>query len=313
MNDALFSLLGLPVTAHGLGAAIALSACAILLLVHFQKSGLGQRTGEVFLLMALPLCLLLARTAFVLARVYFFLERADGLAFRLYQGGYTIWGALPGFLLAGLLSARACGQKAARVLDAAAPLGLLSIALLRFLEGLSQQGYGQEVGLPFLRFFPFAVMNEYGEMRHAVFVLEGLAALLFALWCWRFRPRRPGDSTRLALILFCAFQLLFESFREDEYLSWGFVRVGQLFSALTLFFLLLGGLFARGHQGSHRAPRHLLVTGFALLILLIIAIEFALDKTTLPTLLLYAVMSGACLGLFAITRAAALQKEGGFS
>lgn len=313
MNDALFYIAGLPVTAHGLGATLGLIFCSLLLLHRFIKTGLGQRTGEVFLLVSLPLCLLLARLVFVLARLYFFLERADGLSLRLWQGGYTVWGALPGFLLAGWLTGKICKKPAARVLDAAAPLGLLAIGLFRFLEGFSHQGYGQEVGLPFLSFFPFAVQNEFGEMRYAIFLLEGLAALLFAFFCVRYPKKRQGDRTRLALILFCAFQLLFESLREDEFLNWGFVRVGQLFSALILFYLLMTGLFSRRQAGSSRAPRHLLITGFALCILLIIAIEFALDKTTLPTLLLYGCMTGCALLLYVFTRQAALKKEGGFS
>ena len=215
MPGALFHLLGLPVTAYALGMAASLLLSAALLLLCAGRAGIPPKTAETFLLLALPLGLIAARLDYVLVRLPFFLGRGDGLAFRFWQGGTTLWGALAGFLLAARLSARLEHMETGRLLDAFAPAGLTLLALGRFCEGLAGQGFGEEA-LPQLSFFPFAVPNEWGEWRWAVFLLSGLAALLFILPVLRAKGLQPGGRARLALILVCAFQILFESFREDE-------------------------------------------------------------------------------------------------
>lgn len=298
MNEALFSFFGQPVTVYALLMALSAAMAAGFAAVHLSRAGFSPRAAEIFVLLAIPLCLLFSRAVFVAARLSFFLERGDGMAFRLWQGGYTIWGAILGFLLAGYLNARITGHRAPKLLDALAPAGMLMVALGRFLEGAAAQGFGEE-SLPALRFFPFSVKNVFGEWRWAVFMLEGLAALLFMLIVLKDKDLYPGWRIRHALALLCASQILFESFREDEFLRWGFVRAGQVFPAVLLFALLLEALYK---GGGWRAPRHQALSLFALLILAVTALEFALDKTTLSTALIYTLMLLAVSGLYALVR-----------
>ena len=307
MPEPLFMLGGLPVTAYALGMAISLSLVAFLVAAGLKRAGYPPRVAEVFLLIALPLGLLLSRLAYVLIRFYFFLGWGEGLAFRFWQGGYSVWGAVLGFLLAVGLTARANRVKAAPLNDLLMPYALKMLALGRFCEGLAGLGFGQEVPSG-LAFFPIAVGNEYGEWRFAVFMLEGVAALLFALLAYRYPKQVPGDASRLALILFCAFQILFESLRKDEVLSWGFVKSSQVMGAAGLLILMVEGLFFR-KKNSWRQPRHLALAGFALLVLLIAGLEYAVDKTSININLIYALMTGCCLGLCALTlRASTLGK-----
>lgn len=294
----LFHLAGLPVTAYALGMAGSVLISAIVLWHGFSRNGLQKPVAERLLLIALPLCLLLGRLFYVLIRAPFFLSRGDGLAYRLYQGGTTVWGALAGLLLAALLVSRWEGIRPKKLLDAIAPAALLMLALGRFCEGLAGQGFGEEASQA-LSFFPFAVGNEWGEWRWAIFMVEGAAALVFLLLI--LRVKTPGSRVALALALLCASQILFESLREDEFLRWGFVRAGQVMAALFLFAQLLHGLYASARWS---APRHLAVAAFALLLLVVAAVEYALDKTGISTLLLYGLMSLAVLGLFALVRRA---------
>ncbi len=303
MPRTLFTLFGLPVTAYALGMTLALLLAAGAWLLHARRQGIPARAAEAFLLLALPLGLLLARLAYVLIRLPFFIGRGDLLALRFWQGGATLWGALAGFFLAGLLAAKANRLAAGKLLDAAAPAGLLLLALGRLCEGLAGQGFGEEAP-PQLSFFPLAVQNQWGEWRWAVFLLAGCAALAFVWLVARTRGLRLGGRALLALMLVCASQIFFESFREDEFLRWGFVRAGQLVPALILFGLLLWGL--RHRPGLWPWPRHQAIAGFALLILVITACEFALDKTTLSSLLIYGLMLLSVLGLFHLTRRVAL-------
>lgn len=306
MSEPLFSLYGFPVTAYGLGIFLSLALCAVFAALHLKKQGFEPRTLETFLLFAIPLGVILGRAVYVLIRLNFFLGWENALALRFWQGGYSVWGVILAFLLAGVLTGKLLHIKPARLLDALAPGALLMLALSRFMEGFAGQGFGQEVPA-LLRFFPFAVVNEYEEWRYAVFVLEGLAALVFMLKVLRYKGEE-GNKTRLALILFCAFQIVFESLREDEVLSWGFVKASQMFSAIGLYLILLGGLYFRGNS-AWRAPRHLAQATFFLLIFVIVGLEFAIDKTTIDINLIYIVMTAVCLGLCLLVRHCAINKE----
>ena len=306
MTAPLFTMIGLPVTAYALAMSLGLAVLCLWLMLSAKKAGLPQARTEWFLLLALSLGLLLARLVYVLVRIYFFLDRPDGLAFRIWQGGTALWGALLGFLLAGWLSARVTRTKAAPWLDFLTPYGLLAIALGRFCEGLSGQGFGQEAP-PGLGFFPVSVVNEWGVWRFAVFLLSGVLALVFAFAAAKAPLRRPGDRLRLGLSLFCAAQVWLESLREDQFLCWGFVKAAQLFSVLILFYLLLEGLFFRG--GSFTWPRHIALALFTLCVAVIIAMEFALDKTTININLIYGIMFLGCLGLGWLSAGASLKGE----
>ena len=304
MSGELFHILGLPVTGYALALAVSVLLVFLAARLGARKAGVTASQVDVFFIFALPLCLLLARLVFVLVRLPFFLDRADGLALRAWQGGYTIWGVFLGFFLAALIASRVSGSNLPRLLDHLAGPGLLLVALTRFAEGLSGQGYGGEAAI---HFFPLAVENEWGEWRWAVFMLEGAAALLFFFLVNRHKGR-PGSKAILALTFYCAFQMLFESLREDEYLVWGFVRVTQLFSALTLAGLTARGLFGGARKYGWQPPRHLAISGFMLCILLIIILEFALDKTAISSFALYGAMLLACVFLFRITYIASVRE-----
>lgn len=307
MGETLFHVAGLPVTAYALGMTLSLALSAAVFYVTAGKRGIGGEVRERFLLYALPLSLVLGRLLYVLIRLPFFLNRPDGLAFRFWQGGTTFWGAVAGMLLAALLVARQGGIRPAALLDAAAPAALLMLALGRFCEGLAGQGFGEEAAAG-LSFFPVAVANEWGEWRYAIFMLEGLAALLFLLILQRKKHPVPGAGAKTALILVSAFQILFESLREDEFLRWGFVRVGQLIPVAVLLYLLVDALYL-SCDANWRAPRHYPIVLFAGMAIVLIALEFALDKTTLGTLLLYGVMLLMVLGLLALTLRTAVAKQ----
>lgn len=307
MGTTLFTIAGFPVTAYALGMAVSLGVSVLAAFFFLKKAGLSQKLSERFVIGAILLGLLLARLFYVLIRLPFFMTRPDGLAFRFWQGGYTLWGALAGFVLAAAITAAKSGVKPAVILDAAAPAGLLMLALGRFCEGLSGQGFGEEA-ITRLQFFPLATLNEWGEWRYAVFMLEGAAALVFLGIVLSRKNWQAGSRFSLSLVLVCAFQILFESLREDEFLRWGFVRVGQLMAVLVLFYLLIHALFIK-KETAWQAPRHFAVTLFLFFTIILIALEFALDKTHLPTLVLYGIMVAAVIGKLILLWKVAVMKH----
>ena len=131
-------------TVYGYGLAVAMAAAVALGLAAwtFKRAGLRAGTLSWVALLAVPLGLAGARLLY--ARMYWELITWDGLSglWRLPGGGFMLYGALIGVLLAAWLAARLTKQNAALLLDALAAPAALMIALCRLAEGLAGQGYG---------------------------------------------------------------------------------------------------------------------------------------------------------------------------
>lgn len=296
----LFTLFGFPIYAYG--AALATSIGLGLLLCHrcFKRSFSNPPQADALALWVIPAALLGARVVYCLARLDGIIADLSGsFVYKLWLGGYSIVGALLGGVLGAWFFARRKRLALMKLLDAAAPGALLVIALCRGAECFTAQGLGDLVENPALCFFPFGVADMYGDFYIPVFFWEGLAALGIMLWALhRIRQGRAQETASLALLLLCACQVFLESLREDDSLRFGFVRFNQLASVVGI----LGVMLLLAH--SRKTPRPVLakrLIGFFLLVLLMIGIEFALDKTPWNHVLLYGVMIAALCGCVALT------------
>ena len=282
--------------ALALAAAAALSLAALVL--SCARAGLGARRGALAAALAVPLCLVGARGYYLLMN--------NVLGGRILMGGlvspypyeHAMCGAVLGAMLAAVLAARLTGECSSRLLDALAPAGLLMIALARFAEVFSDFGWGQVIDDPALCFFPVAAQDMFGQWHGAVFVLEGLLALLVLVAALRRRGDVPGGRFAFALIAWSVAQIFCESLRAET-LRWGFVRVQQVQCAvMMLCVLMLRTGRRRGHvpAGAWAA----FVFGAAAVVLM----EFALDKSDWPHVLCYAVMALASAAMAAAVHAA---------
>ncbi len=301
MKHVLFTAFGLPVTAYALGVVMALAAGLCLLWWEQRRNHLRADTAEIFALLALPLGLIGARLFYCLARLDVYLEMGAGSILRLWEGGYALWGAVGGAVLAALLTAKMTRQSPVKLLDALAAPAALTIALSRFAEGFNGEGIGLEVYETAFQRFPFAVFNADWEIWNwAIFMLEGAAALaILALMLVKRLHRHPGDRAKLFVILYCSSQILLESLRRDQFLRWLFVRVSQLTAALVLSGLMFCALarWVKAPQEARMAKKHLIWNWVAFLacVGICIGMEFAVDKSAaMPVWLCYSVMALCC-------------------
>ncbi len=276
----------------------------------------GRKLKKAALGLTVPLSLFLgllgARAFYVLARFDLFLEVGFNQFFTtdieggMYWGsvnGGALWGALGGAALGALIAGRISGEKVSRLLDALAPGGALAIAFCRFGEFSVGEGIGPEVSVEGLCFFPVAVVNEWGEWKYAVFMLEGLAALI--IFMVLMSPRdgwKDGYRARLFLILYSSGQILFEALRRDNFLRWLFVRVSQVTAAVVLLGLFVFAIFRwAGKNPEERMPkRNLILCGAAFLLLAgaVIALEFAVDKSAEISVAMAYLMEACCAAGF---------------
>ena len=190
-------------------------------------------------------------------------------------GSVNVMGFAAGILLAAPITAALTKRRAADYLDMAVAPAMVMYILARMVEPLSGQGLG-----------------DFMEMEVCVsFIEAALTAIVLAIVPYlRGKSRKEGTLFQYALTLWCLVQILPESLRLDDSLSvFVFARVTHLGLAVTLGVTLLRLLIAgRKHLSAKEIT--LDVIGLAAGLGLAIGTIFALDKSNLPKLLVYAVM-----------------------
>lgn len=306
-----------PVTVYAYGAAVAVAACISLFAASrgFRKADIAKGTLSWFALLAIPLSVLCGRLLYCLIRWGWFWQKGASWFFAFQEGGFVLYGALLGGLLAAWLTARITKQKSVRLLDALAAPAALMIALCRLAEGLADEGYGWDMESWFsdggmslfhledpsqLFFFPLGHFRADWETWYwAVYVAEAIFAFGLFLYLRRRREARPGDQAALFLLLYAAGQILFESMRQDSVLRWGFVRASQVLSAVAVAAVL--ALWSC-RAASHGKTVALSWAGVIACMLVVIAMEFGVEKKIvflewLPIAACYLVMAAACAGM----------------
>ncbi len=303
------NVFGLPVQAYSILLMLAAVVCAVLMHMQAVRKGLKKSTAFTYVLCAAPLALFLARLIYCAVRYeWIFLDEMGEFGglwhfFEIGNGGLNIVGAILGCLLAGAVCAWITHQKAGAILDAAAPFGALLIALARFAQPLSGQGYGDLVESPALSFYPFALQNDWGEWALAVCTIEGIFSLVlfFVLLKWGRKTKRLGTLCLYFLTLFCASQIMPQSLRSDDVL---FIFIFARVTQIGYMSLLLGAAAYAGARAVKRAgvTSKLMVEWLLIVLGVIVCIgaEFALDKTNLPDLLVYMAMAAALIGIAAL-------------
>lgn len=303
MNEqAVLATIGpLSVTAYGLMISLAAAAGFLCMRVSARRLGLPADTAVRFGLWAIPLGLAFGRGLFVLLRWNLVVDVLGWPhLFMVWDGGFALFGVLPGCLLAAYFCARRMRVRAADQLDAAAPGAALALGVARFAEVFTLQGVGRPVELPALQWFPLAVQNGYGDWVLPVFFWEGVSALAIA-WiaarALRRKPRRPGDAVSLFLLGLGVTQVLLESLRTDDILRLGLVRVSQLAAMACVLAAAVVWMIPAVRMGKLRKG----AAGYGACLLSGVAVctylEYALDKTSVSNVVLYLAMAAvlACM------------------
>lgn len=290
------------ITAYAL-CLMAGAALAILMTVWLNRKKLGVDAALSMSMCAVAGAFIGARLFYCATMLEFILVDLGGAGFLVkpWEGGYNMYGALVGGLCGLAVYTRVAKKNLAQVLDSAAPGAALAIALGRLGEYCTSQGLGHYVENEALWRFPFAVPSVYEDWQLPVFVYEAFAALVVMAVCLcLMRKARAGRTAEVFLALISLSQILLESLRADEFIRFGFVKFNMLAAALVLGAVMLLSMRRCVKAKGWTVWQIGRLVIFTAAIVVVILIEFALDKSPIDNRILYAVMS-ATLALMGVS------------
>lgn len=215
------------------------------------------------------------------------LEAAEGKGYmilHIWEGGYTIYGALLGGALGALIAGKLSGVKWMDALDALAPGACVAIFFARVGEYFTGEGIGRLTEVEWTHFFPLSLCTyhdefdpSFDEWRYAIWFWEALVALiLLFILLKREKKSLPGHQTAVFLTVLGTTQILLEQMRRDFYLRLiVFVRINQLAAIATLIAVLIV-LLVRNKPGAGKIICCLVT--LVLASLADMASEFVFDK-----------------------------------
>ena len=229
----LFGIHGLNVTWYGVIIASGMVLGMLLGAMRARKRGWSSDVVLDFILLAVPLAIIGARTYYV---AFEWDQYAGDFArmIAINEGGLAIYGAVIGGFLAAFLFSRFSKFPFLKLIDLVIPSLILGQAIGRWGNFVNQEAFGALVANPKLQFFPLAVyIQSLGEWHQATFFYESFWNSILLVVTLLIGRKHPKDGTLLAtyFIGYGIGRMLIEGLRTDSLYLFGTIRVSQALSA----------------------------------------------------------------------------------
>ena len=275
---------------YAFGAYTALGALLAVAVLALAGRALSLKKGTVSLtaLFSMIFGLIISRISFCLLNME--LGRLTPLSFwpQLSGGGWSMFGLISGVFLGGWISSKIAKEKTGSVLDALSMALLPMIAAERIGENRTEDF---DISRPLdsrILSGSFLAVGEDEPCLATYYVAAAAAIALFIVlvFCFK-RISRDGNLAVTFLLLYGSAAIITESLRYDRFLSITFVGLEQVMAAI----LLLIGVAVPAVRSRKR--RKALSTAALISVFaaagIAIGLEFALDRTTVSKILIYAV------------------------
>ncbi|MEA4915845.1 MAG: prolipoprotein diacylglyceryl transferase [Christensenella sp.] len=232
----LFGIQGLNIAWYGIIIASGLLLGIWLGNARARKRGWSSDLLLDFILLAVPLAVIGARTYYVAFEwEYFAANPAKIIAIN--EGGLAIYGAVIGGFLAAFIFSRAAKFPFLKLLDLVIPSLILGQAIGRWGNFINQEAFGALVTNPQLQFFPLAVyIQSLGEWHQATFFYESFCNSILLVVTLLTARKGVKDGTLLAtyFIGYGTIRAIIEGLRTDSLYLFGNIRVSQVLSAVLV-------------------------------------------------------------------------------
>lgn len=243
-----------PLVVHWYGVII---ACGVLLALWLsiregRRQGIDEDQFYDYLLWALPIAIICARTYYVTFQWSYYRLHPDEII-AIWDGGIAIYGAIIGGFIVLILFCRARHLNAWTMLDVIAPTVILAQAMGRWGNFFNQEAFGRITSHAALlaQHLPAWLIKQMyiqGAYRTPTFLYESSWDLLGFILLMTLRHRqhvfKQGEVFLAYLIWYAAGRFVVEGMRTDS-LMLGPIRVSQLLSVVFLIGALTVGIWRR--------------------------------------------------------------------
>ena len=201
-----------------------------------RKRGWSSDLLLDFILLAVPLAVIGARTYYVAFEWEYFAANPEKII-AINQGGLAIYGAVIGGFLAAFFFSRATKFPFLKLIDLVIPSLILGQAIGRWGNFINQEAFGALVTNPQLQFFPLAVdIQSLGEWHQATFFYESFCNSILLVVTLLIARKGVKDGTLLAtyFIGYGTIRAIIEGLRTDSLYLFGNIRVSQVLSAVLV-------------------------------------------------------------------------------
>ena len=239
INPIAFNLGPIQVHWYGIIIAFAVFLAVILAVKEGTKRGLEEDYFYEYLLWALPVALICARTYYVIFEWPYYAQHLDEI-YRIWDGGIAIYGGLIGALIVLVVYCRCKQISPWLFLDVIAPTVILAQGIGRWGNFINQEAHGESTTLKFLQNlhlpqFIIQQMQIKGVYYQPTFLYESLWDILgfVILISLRHRPKlfKRGEIFFSYVIWYSFGRFFIEGMRTDS-LMLGVLRVSQWLSAI---------------------------------------------------------------------------------
>ena len=232
----LFGIQGLNIAWYGIIIASGLLLGIWLGNARARKRGWSSDLLLDFILLAVPLAVIGARTYYVAFEWEYFAANPEKII-AINQGGLAIYGAVIGGFLAAFFFSRATKFPFLKLIDLVIPSLILGQAIGRWGNFINQEAFGALVTNPQLQFFPLAVyIQSLGEWHQATFFYESFCNSILLVVTLLIARKGVKDGTLLAtyFIGYGTIRAVIEGLRTDSLYLFGSIRVSQVLSAVLV-------------------------------------------------------------------------------
>jgi prolipoprotein diacylglyceryl transferase len=241
-----------PLSLHLYGLMLAIGVLAAYRIAEWRYKRMGRDPVDIAgIAVVVVICGVIGARVYHLFTGYNWDQGGISGAFKIWNGGLSIWGAVAGGAIGVIVMCKIRHIDAFPVGDALAPGLLIAQAIGRWGNWFNQELFGRPTTLPWALKIDVAHRPARYLDRatfHPTFLYESIWCLLVfgvVLWAQNHRPLRKGQSFMLYAAMYTFGRVFFEWLRVDPASKIFGIRFNLLLSAVlcvvfTIWFLLLG-------------------------------------------------------------------------
>jgi len=283
---------GLNLFLFGLCCAVGALLAILLFGVLCRKVKLSGNTALVWGALVLPIGLVLSRLVFCALDFGFHAVFSPRAVISFWGGGFSMTGAILGAALAAVITAKLQKIQKLTLLDIAAIAFFAFIACERLGEGFTEiLGRSRSLAEDVFKVSFFSDTDgETWKLRTYQFeYITAMVLLVVTTLFYRSNHGRPGDTLMLAVLLYGATQVFWESLRFDSHLRRSFVDMQQVLAAVMMAVPAMIHTVRYSRTVNKNTAVYVMIGLLLLNVGGIIGIEFMIDRTGISRVLLYAV------------------------